>query len=181
MNDNGKERGIHHLPQATSHLFYRRLFQFNSNACLITDAGGVIHQANPAATTLLNASQDALTGQSLAHFLAEADRPTWLTYLTRLRDNGIAPVERREVRVQPAGRLPLTAMLAGTVVDDGNGQVAGLLWELQDITPRHQLEQDLHESRRRLQALFDHAQDSILLANDDARYIDVNPAACALL
>ncbi len=38
----------------------------------------------------------------------------------------------------------------------------------------------LAESHSRLQALFDHSQDAILLANDQGRYIDVNPAASAL-
>ncbi|MCB9098183.1 MAG: PAS domain S-box protein [Anaerolineales bacterium] len=181
MNDNGEERGTHHPPLAINDRFYQRLFQFNTNGCLITDTEGVIHQANPAATTLLNASEALLTGQSLAQFLAEDDRPTWPTYLTQLRDNRTTPVKRWEVRVQPAGHPAFTALLAGTAVDDGDGHLAGLLWELQNLTPRRPLEQELHESRRRLQALFDHAQDSILLANDDARYVDVNPAACALL
>jgi PAS domain S-box-containing protein len=35
-------------------------------------------------------------------------------------------------------------------------------------------------SRRRLQAVFDNALDAILLVNDDAQFIDANPAACAL-
>jgi PAS domain S-box-containing protein len=39
--------------------------------------------------------------------------------------------------------------------------------------------QDNH--RRRLEMVFEHAQDAILLADDDGRYIDANPAACELL
>ncbi|MCB0171196.1 MAG: PAS domain S-box protein [Anaerolineae bacterium] len=181
MNDNGEERGTHHTIQAMSDRFYRRLFQFNTNGCLITDTEGVIQQINPAAMTLLNESEDSLTGQSLVRFIAGDDRPTLLTYLTQLRDNGTAPIQSWEVRMQPAEHPAFTALLTGTAVEDGDGRLAGLLWELQDITARKQLEQDRHECRRRIQALFDHAQDSILLADDEARYVDVNPAACALL
>ena len=36
-------------------------------------------------------------------------------------------------------------------------------------------------SRRRLQALFDNTLDAILLADDQARYVDANHAACTLL
>ena len=39
----------------------------------------------------------------------------------------------------------------------------------------------LTESRQRLQAIFNFALDGILLADDEARYVDVNPAACTLL
>lgn len=37
----------------------------------------------------------------------------------------------------------------------------------------------VHESR--LGAIFEHALDAILIAADDGRYLDANPAACALL
>jgi PAS domain S-box-containing protein len=39
----------------------------------------------------------------------------------------------------------------------------------------------LFDSGPRLQALFDNALDAILVANDDARIVDANPAACELL
>jgi len=50
-----------------------------------------------------------------------------------------------------------------------------------DATERTRLHESLFYSHRRLQALFDTALDAILLANDDGRYVDANPAACALL
>ncbi len=39
----------------------------------------------------------------------------------------------------------------------------------------------LDESRLRLQAIFDNAWDAILLADDEAAFVDANPAACELL
>lgn len=56
------------------------------------------------------------------------------------------------------------------------GRLAGLLWELRDISVRKEIEHDLQQSQCRLQALFDYTQDAILLANDEAHYVDVNPA-----
>ena len=50
-----------------------------------------------------------------------------------------------------------------------------------DVTEQRQLQEALFHSRRRLQALFDYALDAILLVNDAGEYVDVNPAACALL
>lgn len=45
---------------------------------------------------------------------------------------------------------------------------------------RRQAEQALGETRSRLQALLDHAQDAFLLADDEGHYIDANSAACVL-
>lgn len=50
-----------------------------------------------------------------------------------------------------------------------------------DITARHQAEQALARSQARLTAIFEHALNAILLASDDGRYLEANPAACRLL
>lgn len=46
---------------------------------------------------------------------------------------------------------------------------------------RKKTELALQESQQRLQAIFDHALEAIFLADDAARYVEVNPAACELL
>ncbi|MDQ2977543.1 MAG: PAS domain S-box protein [Acidobacteriota bacterium] len=51
----------------------------------------------------------------------------------------------------------------------------------QDITKRKQAQDARNQSRRYLQALFDNSLDGILVINDEACYIDANPAACAQL
>jgi PAS domain S-box-containing protein len=51
----------------------------------------------------------------------------------------------------------------------------------QEVEERRRAEQELQESRTRLRALFDQALDAILVTNDAAEYVDVNPAACQLL
>ncbi len=64
---------------------------------------------------------------------------------------------------------------------DAGGTLTGLVGAARDVTGRQRVEEALKESRRRLQALFDNTLDAILLADDEARYVDANPAACALL
>jgi PAS domain S-box-containing protein len=55
------------------------------------------------------------------------------------------------------------------------------LAEARERASRRRAEAALRESERRLQTIFDNTQDAILLADDAARYVDVNPAACALM
>jgi len=52
-----------------------------------------------------------------------------------------------------------------------------MLGVVQDITDRKQIE----EQQRRFRALFEAAQDAVFIADDDRRYVEVNPAAGQLL
>ena len=64
---------------------------------------------------------------------------------------------------------------------DQPGMPPALVVRWRDITVRHQAEQALMVSQARLTAIFTHALNAILLAADDGRYVDANPAACKLL
>jgi PAS domain S-box-containing protein len=57
----------------------------------------------------------------------------------------------------------------------------GISVHFQVITERKEAERALLESQKRLKALFDNALDAIFLADDERRYVEVNPAASALL
>ncbi len=64
---------------------------------------------------------------------------------------------------------------------DDRGHVNGFFALVTDITERRQAEKVLRESEARYRRLFDSTLDAILIADDEARYVDVNPAACELL
>jgi PAS domain S-box-containing protein len=79
-----------------------------------------------------------------------------------------------EAQIGPAGRRTLRLNAR---------RVEGMplvLLGIDDITERRKTSDDLEKSRRRLKTLFDNAQDAILLADDRGRYLDANPAACAI-
>ena len=61
------------------------------------------------------------------------------------------------------------------------GEFLGHIGAGLDIHNRIEAESALVTNKRRLQALFDHSLDAILLADDEGRYVDANPAACQLL
>ncbi|MFA6286590.1 MAG: response regulator [Opitutaceae bacterium] len=71
--------------------------------------------------------------------------------------------------------------LSITPVKDPYGSVTQYLGVMKDVTARKLQENELRASQTRLQALFDHSHDAILMSDDTGRYVDVNPAACRLL
>ncbi|MEA2553898.1 MAG: hypothetical protein QOJ65_2074 [Fimbriimonadaceae bacterium] len=60
------------------------------------------------------------------------------------------------------------------------GQITQVVLIHEDITDQKRAEAALQTSEERHRAIFENAQDAILLADDNSRYIDANPAACKL-
>lgn len=56
-----------------------------------------------------------------------------------------------------------------------------VLYTCRDVTERVEAERELEVGRQRLQAIFDNALDAIVLTDDEARYVNANPAACELV
>lgn len=70
--------------------------------------------------------------------------------------------------------------LSITPVKNSDGRVTQYVGVIRDITRRKLRDEELRASRGRLQALFDHSKDAIVLHNDAGGFVDVNPAACEL-
>lgn len=62
-----------------------------------------------------------------------------------------------------------------------HGSVTSVIGIAIDATARAEAEEALAEREQIFRAVFDNAADAMLVANDDARYVDANPAACELL
>lgn len=68
-----------------------------------------------------------------------------------------------------------------TPMMDQAGHFNGAISLAQDITGRRRVEKALEEARIRFQAIFETALDSIMLMDDAAQFVDVNPATCEML
>src|SRR5919108_677811 len=64
---------------------YQAFFALAHDGYLVTDALGMIEEANQAAETLLGVMPGTLVGKPLIVYIAQEDRPAFRTQLTRLR------------------------------------------------------------------------------------------------
>ena len=64
---------------------------------------------------------------------------------------------------------------------DAAGRVCGVFTALVDITERHHLELQLHESERRFFSAFQYAAIGMALTRPDGRFLRVNTAVCQML
>jgi len=176
---------------------YRDLFEFAPDGYFVTDIYGNIQEANRAAVALLAVELRYLLGKPLSVFIAETDRPLFRTQLACLNFE-----QNWEITIQPRSGDAFPALISVTLIQH---QTAELRWSLRDIRHRKQIEQQLQAAHNQLevrvaertaelvlvnartqqrehqwQALFEHALDAIVIADNEGRYVDVNLAACEL-
>ena len=81
------------------------------------------------------------------------------------------------------GKITAVAAVANRDADYGQDDVAQInafLNSIQAVVDRTQTEEELRKSRVLFKAVFDTSLDAIMIADDEGRYVDVNPAACRL-
>lgn len=115
---------------------YQDLFDFAPDGYLVTDAAGMIQEANYTVAELLNVPQDFLIGKPLVNYVSEQDRRGVRTALIKLRQ--VNRLQEYEVLLQPRHGQPFDAAL--TVTADrspaAESQPRQLRWLVRDITER---------------------------------------------
>jgi PAS domain S-box-containing protein len=117
---------------------YQELFESAPDAYLITDAAGIVREANLAALALLRTSPTFAQGKPLAIFVAEDDRRRFRNYLNALA--GGAQQEWVELRLRPRAGDPLPAEVRVSARRDATGRTIELRWIARDVTERKRAE-----------------------------------------
>jgi len=148
-------------------------------AIFMLDPHGHIISWNQGARRIKGYQAEEIIGQHYTRFSTaediEAGKPKRLLAIAQrdgqVRDEG--------ERVKKDGTRFWADVLM-TALRDEAGRLKGFAKVTRDITKRKETEAALATTQQRLQALFTHSQDAFLLADDQARYVDANPAACKL-
>jgi PAS domain S-box-containing protein len=136
---------------------YAALFALAPEGALVTDAAGVIQEANPAAAALLGAAPSALMGTPLRRYITQTQRRSFARLLTRLQTQ--ARAQDWETHLQPRHGRPMPASLTVAVRRSPAGQAPALHWLLRDITARKQAEAELERRRQETVLLAELAQE----------------------
>lgn len=129
---------------------HRAVFEFGPGACLVTDLGGSILEANQAASHLLNQSIRVLRERPLAELVERRQRRGLLALLDELRFGRRSPVDR-PLRLRVLGRvLDLAAAVARVPVPGGDSLLA---WWLRDRSELKRAEARLGRALARCRSL----------------------------
>ncbi|MEA5513445.1 PAS domain S-box protein [Nodularia sp. UHCC 0506] len=138
---------------------YQDLFEFAPHGYLVSDAEGVIREANHAAATLLCVKQNFLVDKPLAIFIAEQDRHEFITQLQTLHE-----IENWEIHLQPQGSLSFPASLRAAAIYK-QGKRVGWRWLLCDISSCKQAEAALYQASDELENRVVERTNELLISN----------------
>ncbi len=110
---------------------YRDLFEFAPDGYLVTDANGIIQEANCAAAKLLNVRQPFLVGKPLIIFVTEEERQTFNFQLIELQK--AQQLQEWTVRLSPRNSQPFDAALTVATVRNWEGKVVELRVSVREI------------------------------------------------
>ena len=135
--------------------------------------------ANQRAAELAGAaSPEQLIGRTDEEFLDPAAAAAIMAS-DRAILSGAGDLDDEAVNVLPGGEAILHAQIFA--IRDRFGRPTAIGGVVSDVTERRLAEAALAASEHRYRLLFEQALDGIVLADDEGRYIDANPAACSML
>ncbi|MFB2917988.1 MULTISPECIES: response regulator [Aerosakkonema] len=120
---------------AAAYQYYQGLFLSLPLAYLVTDANGVILEANQASAQLLKVPQAYLAGKPLAVYVAQGDRPIFYTKLNELSEAN--DIEIWRINLCPRKGKPFPAELNVAIARNHAGEIQGLRIAVYNIS-RHQ-------------------------------------------
>ena len=136
----------HHNLEVERHR-YQELFNLAPDGYLVTDAVGLIQEANVAISTLLRVQKDYLIGKPLLVFFPERDHPVIHTTLAQLNQE-FAPdhpvLQTWETEICPRQAPPVPVAVTLSCSRQPNGTPAYLRWLIRDITQQKQAEAKIH-------------------------------------
>jgi len=123
---------------------YAALFDLAPDGYLVTNAAGVIQEANRTAVALLAVSQEVLVGKPLVLWIAEEDRLAFHTQLEHLTQ--ALRVHDWELRLQPQQGSAFPVSVTVGVHRSLQESEPVLYWLLHDLTERKRVEETLRRT-----------------------------------
>lgn len=166
-------------------------------AVLAGVADGVVARDAAGRCVYANAAAIRLLGLEDASDVLASD-PRALASRLEARDEGGTPVpwDRLPTQRALAGESPARQMLCvrspvtgadrwwrvtASCIRDASGDPRLVVTVLHDVTDERQAAEARRRREAAFRAVFDHALDAMLIADDEGRYVDANPAAVEML
>jgi len=158
---------------------YKDLFEFAPDGYVVTDAAGIIREANRAASAMLNIPQHWLLGKPFALYLTGAERKTFRAHLSQVQ--GDKRIREWELHLNPHGRPPLSVALKVAMAQALPGTAIQLRWLLRDITLRKQAEEEWKRLNDQFRLLLESTGEGVYGIDLQGRCTFINKAGATTL
>jgi PAS domain S-box-containing protein len=128
---------------------YLELFELAPDACFLTDAHGIIREANVAASQLLGVPAQLLAGKTLAGFFDESARKAYRQRLDQLCESERS--DDWEIQLRPRTGPPTDVSVSIARMASRDKSLGGYRWIVRDISERKHAESTARELNRDLE------------------------------
>ncbi len=122
---------------------YQTLFEEAPDPYLVTNAVGVIEEANKAAEQLFNLRHSFLRDKPLAGFVALPQRSAFRTQLGQLKT--LKSLTEWEVEMHPRSGASFSSVISVSTIYDRQGSAIGFRWLIRNITELKEAEKNRQE------------------------------------
>ena len=158
---------------------YRSLFEGSPDGYLVTDAGGIIREANPAAAIMLGVQERFLLHKPLVTFLAASRRADFRMIISSIRRSD--PLDIHEWDIVPRSGMPLQAAITISPERDPSGRVISIRWLLRDVSVQAMARDRLRRLSRQNELLLSSVGEGIFGVDRSGTATFLNPAGSRML
>jgi PAS domain S-box-containing protein len=159
----------------------RSLIETSPDVIVLIDFSGKIIVINEAAlTTYGYESRDGLIGRSVLDFVIPEDRPLVLQEISKVLE--VKTLRNLEYTSLKKDGSTFSIEVSASLILDAQQKPTSIVIMIRDITERKRAEEALRDSEGRFRAIFDNANDGILLADEETKkFYTSNNTACQML
>lgn len=154
---------------------YRALYDNSTEGILLTEPGGGVLAANPAACRIFGRTEEEICRIGREGIVDLSD-PRLAVALEERRRTGRFRSELTLIR-QDGTRFP--AEVSSSVFKDKDGNLRTSMI-VRDITQRKQAQDALQERELQYRSIFESTADGLIINSFDGRIVEANPAACRM-
>lgn len=122
---------------AKEYQHYHKLFHSSPIAYLVTDASGLILEANQAIAKMLNIPQQYLLRKPLAVYVAKGDRLNFYTKLNQL--SGVDNIQTWQMNLCPRKEKPFATEMKVAIVRNSSGNIEKIQIGVYDMSQHQQI------------------------------------------
>ena len=153
------------------------------DAVITTDTKGNVTMLNPVAESLTGWNQKEVTGKPLKeifNIINENTREQVENPVEKvLREGKIVGLANHTFLIAKDGKeIPIDD--SASPIRDSSGEIIGVVLVFHDIIERKQAEAELKQNEKKYRTLFENSPYGVFLVDNNAKYIEVNDAACEM-
>ncbi len=156
---------------------FAKLYKSMPDVLIQTDQRGKINFVNENALKITQYKSDDILGKSIFDFFSEKDLERAKKNIKDRQYHDIGPQEY-EFILNDGTSSPVE--VNGDVLLDSNGQPYGMIYICRDISERVKKEQEIRQSRKSYQDIFNSVSEAIYIQDKEGTFIDVNTGAAEM-